>query len=432
MTFLFVATREMINEMEQPSSKLPFSRSGKQEKSKMKETREETGQEVDRHNTVEQCDIEKGIRKLEDGEELQRLGKVLFLEENEKFCVNDIAALKEKQESVQSKTMELRTTENVNHGDRAKSNENEIISGSQSIPKFGSVSSLSNNKQVETESSDKTICLKPIKTQHGSDENPVHLKKPTNIHRIGYGIHNNKAIQNLKSEKEHLEKVDLKKTNSHHTKSFTNGQVINESPENSPGRSQKTRLKAKKNDRKSQFMEDKAQDIQLNSENFKSSDSEISNNDKLRECFSGNKSDHNQTSVSNFHNSLSDYEQGPSETITVVIKKRKLQIDREKDDIKRDDKTTRKAEDVGRVGKKVNKSKKSADKLKKNNKKRQKLHCTNEISHADDGELLFMESSYKSNNLSLDREVNSVNENQPTAVQAWGQPEGDSRCKSIF
>lgn len=177
MTFLFVATREMINEMEQPSSKLPFSRSGKQEKSKMKETREETGQEVDRHNTVEQCDIEKGIRKLEDGEELQRLGKVLFLEENEKFCVNDIAALKEKQESVQSKTMELRTTENVNHGDRAKSNENEIISGSQSIPKFGSVSSLSNNKQVETESSDKTICLKPIKTQHGSDENPVHLKK---------------------------------------------------------------------------------------------------------------------------------------------------------------------------------------------------------------------------------------------------------------
>lgn len=87
-------------------------------------------------------------------------------------------------------------------------------------------------------------------------------------------------------------------------------------------------------------------------------DSEKSNNDKLREGFGGNKSDHNQTSVSNSHNNLCDYEQGPSETITIVIRKRLLQIDREKDYIKRDDKTTGKAKEFGRVGKKVKKSKK--------------------------------------------------------------------------
>lgn len=51
-------------------------------------------------------------------------------------------------------------------------------------------------------------------------------------------------------------------------------------------------------------------------------DSEKSNNDKLREGFGGNKSDHNQTSVSNSHNNLCDYEQGPSETITIVMRKR--------------------------------------------------------------------------------------------------------------
>lgn len=63
---------------------------------------------------------------------------------------------------VQSKTMESRTTENVNHGDRAKPSENEMLSGSQSVLKWGTVSSFSNNKQVETGSSDKTIRFKQI------------------------------------------------------------------------------------------------------------------------------------------------------------------------------------------------------------------------------------------------------------------------------
>lgn len=75
-----------------------------------------------------------------------------------------------------------------------------------------------------------------------------------------------------------------------------------------------------------------------------------------------------------------------------------------KDDInKRDDKTTGKAEDAGRVGQQVKKSRESADKLRTNNKKRQKLriHCTNEISHADDDELSFMVSSHKNDNLSF-------------------------------
>lgn len=75
-----------------------------------------------------------------------------------------------------------------------------------------------------------------------------------------------------------------------------------------------------------------------------------------------------------------------------------------KDDInKRDDKTTGKAEDAGRVGQQVKKSRESADKLRTNNKKRQKLriHCTNEISHADDDELSFMVSSHKNDNRSF-------------------------------
>lgn len=60
---------------------------------------------------------------------------------------------------VQSKTMESRTTEN---GDRAKPSENKMLSGSQSVLKWGTVSSFSNNKQVETGSSDKSIRFKPI------------------------------------------------------------------------------------------------------------------------------------------------------------------------------------------------------------------------------------------------------------------------------
>lgn len=106
----------------------------------------------------DQGNVVKGTRELEDGEELHRLGKVLLLEGNGKF----IALVILLHWKVQSKTMESRTTENVNHGDRAKPSENKMLSGSQSVLKWGTVSSFSNNKQVETGSSDKTIRFKPI------------------------------------------------------------------------------------------------------------------------------------------------------------------------------------------------------------------------------------------------------------------------------
>lgn len=106
----------------------------------------------------DQGNVVKGTRELEDGEELHRWGKVLLLEGNGKF----IALVILLHWKVQSKTMESRTTENINHGDRAKPIENKMLSGSQTVLKWGTVSSFSNNKQVETGSSDKIIRLKPI------------------------------------------------------------------------------------------------------------------------------------------------------------------------------------------------------------------------------------------------------------------------------